>query len=147
MLNDLFTKKPLSSSDEQRLVKAIQMAEQQTSGEIRVHFDRDKVESALEKAQVMFTKLKMNETQLRNGILFYVNLKQQQFAVWGDEGINKNVPENFWDEIKETAIANFKEQKIIDGLEKCILMCGDQLKKYFPLQDGDKNELNNDISY
>jgi uncharacterized membrane protein len=147
MLKDIFRKKPLSASEEQRLVKAIQMAEQQASGEIRVHFDRDKVDSALEKAQLIFGKLKMHETQLRNGILFYVNLKQQQFAVWGDEGINKNVPDNFWDEIKNTAIANFKEDKIIDGLEECILMCGHQLKKYFPLQDGDKNELNNDISY
>lgn len=147
MLNAIFQKKPLNASEEQRLVKAIQQAEQQTSGEVRVHFDRDKVESALEKAQFVFTKLKMHETQLRNGILFYVNLKQKQFAVWGDEGINKNVPSNFWDEIKDTAIANFKEDKMIDGLEKCILMCGDQLKAYFPLKDGDKNELNNDISY
>jgi uncharacterized membrane protein len=76
-----------------------------------------------------------------------VNLKQKQFAVWGDEGINKNVPENFWDNVKDTAISNFKEGKTIDGLEKCILMSGEQLKKYFPLAEGDKNELKNDISY
>jgi uncharacterized membrane protein len=143
----LFKKKPLSKAEEERLVKAIQTAEAQTSGEIRVHFDTEKVEDAIEKAKFIFAKLKMHETDLRNGILFYVNLKQKQFAVWGDEGINKNVPENFWDEIKDTAIANFKQEKIIDGLEKCILMCGEQLKKYFPLRDGDKNELNNDISY
>lgn len=143
----LFTKKPLTSSQEERLVNAIQLAEKQTSGEIRVHFDTKRVSSSLEAAQTIFTKLKMHETQLRNGILFYVNLKQKQFAVWGDEGINKNVPDNFWDEIKDTAITNFKEDKIVEGLEKCIQMCGDQLKKYFPLQEGDKNELNNDISY
>ncbi len=147
MLKDLFTKKPLSASQEERLIKAIQLAEQQTSGEIRVHFDTAKVDSAIEKAQTVFSELKMNETQLRNGILFYVNLKQHQFAVWGDEGINKNVPANFWDEIKDTAITNFKNEKIIEGLEKCILLCGDQLKTYFPLEDGDKNELKNDISY
>lgn len=147
MLKDLFIKKPLSASQEERLIQAIQLAEQQTSGEIRVHFDTAKVDSAIEKAKTVFSELKMNETQLRNGILFYVNLKQHQFAVWGDEGINKNVPANFWDEIKDTAIANFKNEKIIEGLEKCILMCGDQLKTYFPLGDGDKNELKNDISY
>ncbi len=143
----LFKKKPLSRSEEERLVKAILSAEQQTSGEIRVHFDADKVDSALERAKQVFTKLKMHETELRNGILFYVNLKQKQFAVWGDEGINKNVPANFWDEVKDTAITNFKEEKIIDGLEKCILMSGEQLKKYFPLAARDKNELKNDISY
>lgn len=143
----LFNKKPLTAAQEERLIKAIQQAEQQTSGEIRVHFDTYKVDSALEKAQQIFAKLKMHETQLRNGILFYVNLKQKQFAVWGDEGINKNVPDNFWDEIKETAISNFKEDKIVEGLEKCVLMCGDQLKRYFPLGDNDKNELKNEISY
>ncbi|MBK6520984.1 MAG: TPM domain-containing protein [Bacteroidia bacterium] len=143
----LFKKKPLSKPDEERLIAAIQTAEQQTSGEIRVHFDTDKVDSALDRAKQIFAKLKMHETELRNGILFYVNLKQKQFAVWGDEGINKNVPENFWDNVKDTAISNFKEGKTIDGLEKCILMSGEQLKKYFPLAEGDKNELKNDISY
>lgn len=143
----LFKKKPLSKPDEERLIKAIQKAEQQTSGEIRVHFDTDKVDSALERAKHIFSKLKMHETELRNGILFYVNLQQKQFAVWGDEGINKSVPENFWDSVKDTAISNFKEGKAIDGLEKCILMSGEQLKKYFPLAKGDKNELKNDISY
>lgn len=143
----LFTKKPLSKPEEERLIKAIQTAEQQTSGEIRVHFDTDKVDSALDRAKQIFAKLKMHETELRNGILFYVNLKQKQFAVWGDEGINKNVPANFWDEVKDNAITNFKEGRTIDGLEKCILMSGEQLKKYFPLTEGNKNELTNDISY
>jgi uncharacterized membrane protein len=143
----LFKRKPLSKPDEERLISAIQIAEKQTSGEIRVHFDTDKVDSALDRAKLIFTKLKMHETELRNGILFYVNLQQKQFAVWGDEGINKNVPENFWDNVKDTAISNFKEGKTIDGLEKCILMSGEQLKKYFPLAEGDKNELKNDISY
>lgn len=143
----LFKKKPLSKPDEERLIAAIQTAEQQTSGEIRVHFDTDKVDSALERSKLIFKKLKMHETELRNGILFYVNLKEKQFAVWGDEGINKNVPDNFWDNVKDTAISNFKEGKTVDGLEKCILMSGEQLKKYFPLGTGDKNELKNDISY
>jgi len=142
-----FKSKPLTNAEENRLVNAIKRAEDQTSGEIRVHFDTDKVDSALERAKSMFTKLKMHQTELRNGILFYVNLKQKAFAVWGDEGINKNVPENFWDGIKDTAITNFKQEKIVDGLETCILMCGEQLKTYFPLKDGDKNELKNDISY
>ena len=77
-----------------KITDAIREAEAKTSGEIRVHFDTEKVDSAVEKAKKMFAKLKMHETELHNGILFYVNLKEKQFAVWGDEGINKNVPEN-----------------------------------------------------
>lgn len=143
----LFKKKPLTKDEEKRLIEAIQNAELQTSGEIRVHFDSEKVDSPIERAKIIFAKLKMNTTELRNGILFYVNLEQKQFAVWGDEGINTKVPEDFWDEIKNTAITHFKENKIIDGLESVITMCGHQLKKYFPLGSNDKNELKNDISY
>lgn len=143
----LFKKKALSKDQEKRLIEAIQKAELQTSGEIRVHFDSLKVESPIERAKIIFAKLKMHETELRNGILFYVNLEAKQFAVWGDEGINNKVPSNFWDDIKDTAITNFKENKIIDGLELCIGMCGDKLKQYFPLGTADKNELKNDISY
>jgi len=143
----LFKKKALSKDQEELLIEAIRKAELQTSGEIRVHFDSSKVDMPLEKAKTVFAKLKMHQTDLRNGILFYVNLKEKKFAVWGDEGIDKRVPENFWNEIKETAIQHFKTEQIIEGLEKCILMCGDQLKQYFPLTSGDKNELKNDISY
>ncbi len=143
----LLKKKVLTKEQEKLLIEAIQKAELQTSGEIRVHFDSSKVEIPIEKAKTIFAKLKMHQTELRNGILFYVNLKEKKFAVWGDEGIHKNVPENFWDEIKETAIQHFKNDHIIEGLEKCILMCGDQLKKYFPYNGNDKNELKNDISY
>jgi uncharacterized membrane protein len=143
----LFKKKPLSADQEKRLVDAIQKAELQTSGEIRVHFDTVKVDSPIERAKIIFAKLKMNQTELRNGILFYINLEAKQFAVWGDEGINAKVPEDFWDAIKDTAVNNFKENKISEGLETCIAMCGDKLKQYFPLGNADKNELKNDISY
>lgn len=143
----LFKKKPLSADQEKRLIEAIQKAELQTSGEIRVHFDTEKVDSAIERAKIIFAKLKMNQTELRNGILFYINLEAKQFAVWGDEGINAKVPENFWDAIKDTAVNHFKENKISEGLELCIGMCGDKLKQYFPLGASDKNELKNDISY
>jgi len=143
----LFKKKPLSVEQEKRLIEAIRKAELQTSGEIRVHFDTAKVDSPIERAKIIFAKLKMNQTELRNGILFYINLEAKQFAVWGDEGINAKVPENFWDDIKDTAVNHFKENKISEGLELCIGMCGDKLKQYFPKGTADKNELKNDISY
>lgn len=143
----LFKKKALSKEQEKRLIEAIQKAELKTSGEIRVHFDTVKVDAPIERAKLIFAKLKMDQTELRNGILFYINLDARQFAIWGDEGINAKVPENFWDGIKDTALNRFKENKISEGLEICISMCGDKLKQYFPLGNADKNELKNDISY
>lgn len=142
-----FKKRVFSREQEQQLLEAIRKAEQQTSGEIRVHVDSAHVNEPLERAKEMFAKLKMHKTELRNGILFYINFKERKFAVWGDVGIDQKVPTNFWDSIKETAVEHFKKDEIVEGLSKCIHMCGDQLKQYFPVSSQDKNELKNDISY
>lgn len=142
-----FKKRVFSREQEQQLLEAIRKAEQQTSGEIRVHVDSANVNEPLERAKEMFAKLKMHKTELRNGILFYINFKERKFAVWGDVGIDQKVPANFWDNIKETAVEHFKKDEIVEGLSICIQMCGDQLKQYFPVSSQDKNELKNDISY
>jgi uncharacterized membrane protein len=142
-----FKRKPFTSSQETVLLQAISTAEEQTSGEIRLHIDAKCPIDPIEKAKQVFVKLKMHETAERNGILFYVNLKQKRFAIWGDEGINNKVPANFWDEIKNTCIDHFKKDQIVEGLEKSILMCGNQLKTHFPHKANDKNELSNDISF
>lgn len=142
-----FKRKPFTSEQETVLLQAIKTAETQTSGEIRLHIDAKCPIDPLVKAKQLFVKLDMHKTAERNGILFYVNLKQRRFAIWGDEGINAKVPENFWDEIKNTCLEHFKNQQIIEGLEKSILMCGNQLKAHFPISANDKNELSNDISF
>ncbi len=142
-----FRKSPLTKNQEKQLISAIQKAELKTSGEIRVHFDKTLSIDPLERAKEVFVKLKMHETKERNGILFYVNIKHHEFAIWGDDGINQKVPTNFWSEIKSTAFEHFAKNEIIEGLEKGILMCGEQLKAFFPIQEGDRNELSNEISY
>jgi uncharacterized membrane protein len=143
----LFKKRIFSSADEKRIVSAIETAEKNTSGEIRVHVESSFVDDPVNKAREVFVKLHMHETAERNGILFYVNIKQHAFAIWGDEGINRYLPEGFWDEISKTVISYLKEGKYGEGLEKGILCCGENLKKYFPILPDDKNELSNDITY
>jgi uncharacterized membrane protein len=79
--------------------------------------------------------------------LFYLAIKNQQFAILGDAGINKVVPENFWDSIKETMFNYFKEDKFTEGLSEGIKMAGEQLKEHFSYQQDDINELSDDISF
>jgi len=43
----------------------------------------------------------MQKTELRNGVLFYLSIKNKKFAILGDKGINASVSENFWDDIKQ----------------------------------------------
>ena len=89
----------------------------------------------------------MNHTAARTGILFYLAVKDHKFAIIGDEGINKEVEPDFWNDIKDEMISNFKENKFAEGLIAGILKCGDKLKEYFPYQNDDINELSDEISF
>jgi len=79
--------------------------------------------------------------------LFYLAVNDRKFAILGDAGINAKVPADFWDETKEHVIARFKESRIADGLSEGIVMAGEQLKKHFPYQSDDVNELPDEISF
>ena len=136
----------LSKAEEQEIVHAIVEAEKNTSGEIRVHIEEHTEKSPLERAQEVFFELKMDETQDRNGVLFYVCVSDKKFAIIGDKGINEAVESDFWDCTKDTVIANFKEGNFKKGLVEGILRAGERLKKNFPYQSDDTNELSNEIS-
>ena len=127
------------------ITKAITQSELQTSGEIRLHIDSNCEVNVLDSATVIFRKLKMHKTELRNGVLFYLAVTDKKFAILGDKGINEKVPENFWDNIKELMLDHFKKQQFTEGLCKGIEMAGEKLKTHFPLQSNDTNEITNDI--
>jgi uncharacterized membrane protein len=136
----------LSKEDEQEIVQAIVSAEKNTSGEIRVHIEERSKKAPLDRAQEVFFELHMNETKDRNGVLFYVCVADKKFAIIGDEGIDKVVESDFWDCTKDIVISNFKEANFKNGLVEGILRAGERLKKYFPYQSDDVNELSNEIS-
>lgn len=137
----------LSKEDEKAIITAIEDAEMCSSGEIRVHIEDHCKIDPLDRAAFIFAKLDMHKTQLRNGVLFYIAHKDHKLAILGDAGINAVVPENFWNDIKETMIPLFKEQKYVAGICEGVRMAGEKLKAFFPLQNNDKNELSNEISY
>lgn len=130
-----------------QITNAIRVAETNTSGEIRVHIEKYCKTDVLDRAAYIFDKLGMQKTKLRNGVLFYMAVEDRKFAILGDAGINKKVPENFWEEIKEDVIGSFKEGQIAEGLSKGIIKAGEQLKAHFPYQDDDVNELSDEISF
>ncbi len=140
-IEDFFT-----ADEEQQVVNAIKTAEINTSGEIRVHIEKSTDKDALERATEVFYDLKMNETALQNGVLFYVATESHHFAVLGDKGINDAVPDNFWNTVKELALSHFKKREFAKGLELAILEAGNKLKEFFPHQSDDTNELSDEIS-
>lgn len=139
--------KILSEAEIKKVTEAIQTAEKNTSGEIRVHIEQKCEEDVLDHAAFIFDKLNMHKTALRNGVLFYVALNSRKLAILGDVGINQKVPKVFWDEIKELMINHFKKGELAEGLSNGILKAGEQLKQHFPYQSNDKNELSDEISF
>ncbi len=125
--------------------RAIKTAEKQTSGEIRLYVEDKCKEDVLDHTAFLFAELKMHKTELRNGVLFYLAMQDQKFAVIGDGGINIKVPEDFWDHIKEAMVRQFLKGEFSKGLEVGIEMAGTALAEHFPYQDGDINELSDDI--
>ncbi len=136
----------LTAEEEQAIVSAIKNAEKNTSGEIRVHIEKTTDKPPMERALEVFYFLKMDATELKNGVLFYVAVKSKKFAILGDEGINKLVPANFWDTEKDILAAHFSKEEYAIGLQQTITKVGEKLKAFFPYQSDDTNELSDEIS-
>ena len=136
----------LTAEEEQEIVVAIGKAEKNTSGEIRVHIEKETSIAAIDRAVEVFQQLNMENTQERNGVIIYVAVKSHKFAIYGDKGINEKVTDDFWNCTKDAMANHFKEGNFKQGLIDGILNAGEQLKKYFPYQDNDTDELTNEIS-
>lgn len=141
-------KKLLIEENKEKIASAIQQAEKNTSGEVRVHIESKtkKKRSALDRAVEVFHQLGMQETKLRNGVLVYVALDDRQFAIIGDQGIHEKVGDDFWDKEKDEMNTYFKQGDIIGGIVYFIDQIGVKLQEFFPYQKGDVNELSDEIS-
>ena len=136
-----------SDTQKEAIRKAIETAEGKTSGEIRVHIDRVCKDDVVKTAEKTFGKLKMNNTVERNGVLFYLAVDSKVFAIYGDKGIHEKVPEGFWNSTSAEMEKHFRNGNFTEGLVAGIEKAGEQMANYFPFQQGDKNELTNDISF
>ncbi|MGB4205694.1 MAG: TPM domain-containing protein [Bacteroidales bacterium] len=129
------------------ILLAIKSAELDTSGEIRVHIESHYHGDVLDRAAQVFDKLKMQNTKLRNGVLFYLSIDNRKFAVIGDAGVNAVVKDDFWNNVMTIMTEYFIEGNFTEGLIEGIKQVGEELKKFFPYQDDDVNELPDEISF
>ncbi|HJW85650.1 MAG TPA: TPM domain-containing protein [Candidatus Brocadiaceae bacterium] len=134
-------------NDEKRILTAICEAESRTSGEIRVRIERKAGKDTMALTRKAFESLGMRNTALHNGTLFVLFLEDKKFAILGDDGINKKVPDGFWNKVKDTVQEHFRKGLFTEGLVEGIKEIGVQLATFFPHQRQDKNELPDAISY
>jgi uncharacterized membrane protein len=136
-----------SLREQEEIRLEIKSAELDTSGEIRVHVENTCKGDVLDRAAYVFKQLGMEKTELRNGALIYLAIKDRKFAIIGDKGINAVVPAGFWDKIKQEMLVSFQKNEFQKGLCHAIAAVGENLKKFFPHSKDDVNELADDISF
>jgi uncharacterized membrane protein len=138
-----------SAEEEAKVINAIRLAEQQTSGEIRLYIEsKCRFVDPLDRAAEIFFQLKMQETENQNAVLVYIATVDHQLAVFADEGIFKKAGQQFWNGAVQTMMREFKKENYADGLIEIIYKTGQLLKTHFPYNTGtDKNELPDDIVF
>lgn len=141
---DFFT-----AEEKARILEAIRLAEQRTSGEVRLFVESHcRFVDPLDRAKEIFFSLKMEQTAERNASLIYLAVKDHQAAIYGDEGIHQKVGQKYWEEEINKMLLQFKQRHLAEGLCLVINDIGEALHQHFPYdRDTDKNELPDDIVF
>lgn len=129
------------------LVEAIQSAEDHSTGEIRVHIDSNTESNLAKTAFEVFRELCMNKTTDRNAVLFYINFEQKYLTIIGDSGIHEKVNQSYWNHLHDYITAEFAKGNYYKALQSAILKTGLELKKYFPVEGENPNQLPNEITF
>ena len=131
----------LKAVDHDRIVAAIAAAEKGTSAQIRVFVSSRKTDDALRAAGHAFTKLKMNETPLRNAVLIFIAPVSHQFAVVGDTAVHAKCGDNFWHEVVEGMEPNLRRGDFTEALLHGVVKVGSLLAAHFPPDPAGKHDL------
>jgi len=139
-----------SDDDFLRISNKIQEMEKITSGEIRVSFKETKPvlkkrKSIRSIAEEEFAKLEMNTTRDKTGILIFILLKERQFYILADSGINIKVEQTVWDSVRNNMQNEFKNGNYLSGILSAIEQVGKILSEHFPIKSDDTNELSNKV--
>lgn len=96
-------------------------------------------------AAAAFQHNRLRNTEDSTGILIYISLYERRVKVLGDDGINTKLTQDDWQHICDTIIARFKTKQYTNGIVEGISLSGKLLAEHFPIKEGDKDELANEL--
>jgi uncharacterized membrane protein len=91
--------------------------------------------------------LHLFKTEKRNAVIIYLAVESRKFAIYGDDGINNVVPIGFWNNVANEMKSQLSKGNNSLAIINAVSLCGENLKKHFPIQSDDSNELSNNISF
>lgn len=137
----------LTYHEKKLISEHIRIAENNTSGEIRVHIAQTCSEDIVNDALSCFYQLRMQYTAQSNGVLLYICPTEHKVTVLGDIGIHNQVGEQYWNDVISIVVRHFKDKKYLLGITKAIDKIGDKLAILFPPFHNDINELSNEVTF
>lgn len=96
-------------------------------------------------AQGSFRKFGLHRTSKRRAILFFVSIDEGHVEIITDVGIDAKIPADKWQSIIEKFRISLHTKNIGYGYLEAIEACGEILKREFPAEEGDMDELPNDL--
>lgn len=98
------------------------------------------------RAKEAFLNEQVYNTKERVGILIYISQLERIVMVIGDEGINKKVQKEDWEQVITLITGGLKRKKIGEGIVDGISFCKELLlKNGFVRKDSDTNELSDEL--
>jgi len=129
-----------------RIRETIMASETSHSGEIRFAIEAALPTSYLrrdaparERALMMFSKLRVWDTERNNGVLIYVEMADQQIEIVADRGVAGHVGEQQWKTIAAAMRARFRDRAYEAGAIEAVNAVGQLLASHFPLAQGERN--------
>jgi len=82
------------------------------------------------RAEAAFLEEEIFKTRDRTGILIFLALFEHRAVVLADEGINRSVPQEEWQQVIDDLVAGIKNRQASEALEEAIGQCGELLAQH-----------------
>lgn len=96
-------------------------------------------------AQESFRKFGLHRTTKRRAILFFVSIDEGYVEIITDVGIEAKIPSSSWQVIIEKFRLRLHTRSVGQGYLEAIKSCGEILSREFPAEEGDIDELPNEL--
>ena len=137
--NDHFVRRALPDSALQRLTAHIAASEQQHTGQIRICAEGGLPWSYLlrnaparERALMMFSKLRVWDTEHNNGVLIYLLLAEHSIDIVADRGLHAHVGSEQWQQMVARMSSAFRAGLFEQGLGQTVDEVTALLCRHFP---------------
>jgi uncharacterized membrane protein len=122
----------LNRLEHERVHRAVQSAEKETSVRIVVYISHRRVTDPMKAGHQVFKKLKLETEKERAGLLFFIAPQSRKFAVLGGTALHEKLGQAWWDRLVQVLSADFRREKFTDGLVSVLDEIAPALKLHFP---------------